>query len=74
MVAEGHGAADVTATTPVLAAVMPNSEHVERGWQTYQVTLGEVERRSGYPLRLQRPLWQRCERGRWRQRGWPMRP
>lgn len=50
VVAEGHVAADVTATTPVFAAVMPNAEHVERGWQTYQVTLGEVERRSGYRL------------------------
>lgn len=40
----------VDASTPVMAVVMPNEEHVASRWMTYQTTLAEVERRSGYQL------------------------
>ncbi len=47
----GQGPADVTASTPVLAAVMPNVEGIESDpWIKYRTTLADVERRSGYHL------------------------
>ncbi len=47
----GEGAADVTLSTPVLAVIMPNGPGVsERGWQTYQVAIDQIEAATGYDL------------------------
>lgn len=47
----GASAADVTANTPVMAAVMPNREGISHEkWATYRTTLGDVERRAGWSL------------------------
>jgi endonuclease G len=46
----GAGPEAVDQSTRVLAAIMPNEEHVSGRWMTYATTLGEVEARSGYRL------------------------
>lgn len=48
--APGDGPNEVTARTRVIAAIMPNVEAPAARWETYQVSLAEVERRSGYQL------------------------
>lgn len=45
----GQGPGDVTITTPVLAAIMPNRAGVsQKTWRSYVVSIDEVERATGY--------------------------
>jgi endonuclease G, mitochondrial len=44
----GQGIADVNANTPVLAAIMPNIEGIERNqWRQYQTTVDDIEQQTG---------------------------
>lgn len=44
----GQGLRDVNENTPVIAAIMPNVEGIERGqWRQYQTTVDDVERQTG---------------------------
>ncbi len=45
----GQGAADVQASTPVIAVIMPNETGIQdNGWEGYRVTIDEIEKRTGY--------------------------
>jgi len=45
----GQGPDDVTNTTEVLAAIMPNQEGIlGEGWEQYRTTIDEIEKRTGY--------------------------
>ena len=45
----GEGPSDVTTTTPIYAAVMPNVENVnDQAWTTYMTSVDNVEQLSGY--------------------------
>ena len=45
----GQGADDVTASTPVMAVLMPNKEGIlDEGWEKYRTTVDEIEKRTGY--------------------------
>ena len=51
VLAPGQGAFDVTASTPVLAAIMPNVEGIaDEPWTRYRSTVAEIERQTGYRL------------------------
>ncbi len=51
VLARGQSAADITAETPVMAAVMPNDEGIEHTkWTTYRATLRETQRRAGWQV------------------------
>lgn len=45
----GQGASDVQSSTPVIAVIMPNETGIQdTGWESYRVTIDEIEKRSGY--------------------------
>ncbi len=46
----GQGAGDVTASTRVIAVVMPNIDTPHHAWAPYRTSVDEVERRTGYEL------------------------
>lgn len=49
VLAPGQGAGDVSLTTPVIAAIMPNRSGVsQKRWQSYVVSIDDVERATGY--------------------------
>lgn len=50
VLAPGQGPEAVTERTRVIAVVMPNVETPSPRWESYRVSLAEVERQSGYRL------------------------
>lgn len=45
----GQGPKDVQTSTPILAVIMPNETGIQdHKWDDYQVTVDEIEKRSGY--------------------------
>ncbi len=66
----GQGAADVTASTRVIAVIMPNVTGIlDQPWGQYRTTVSEVERRTGYtffprvPEPVRRALVSRVDTG-----------
>jgi endonuclease G len=46
---KGQGAKDVSASTRVIAVIMPNVGNIlDNPWGPYRVSLDEVEKKSGY--------------------------
>jgi endonuclease G len=44
----GQGVSNVTETTRVIAVIMPNATGTQHNWQTYKVSVSQVETKSGY--------------------------